>query len=174
MFLLIGGYIKGICCSVPKSCPTLQSHGLQQARPLCSSPSPKACPSSCQLFQWCHPVIPSSDTLFSFCPQSFPASQTFPMSQLFTSDDQNTGVSASASVLPMSIQGWFPLRLTDLISLLSKGLLGVFSSTTTQRHQFLSSQPSLWSSSYVTTGEDHCLTMWTFVSRIMSLLFNIV
>ena len=75
----------------------------------------------------------SSDTLFSFCPQSLPASGLFPMSQLFASDDQNTGVSASASVLPMSIWGWFPSRLTDSISLLSKGLSGVFSSTTVQR-----------------------------------------
>ena len=104
-----------------------------------------------------HPLTPSS----LFCPQSFPASRTFLMSQLFTSDDQNTGVSASALVLPTSIQGLFPLRLTDLTSLLSKGLSGVFSSTTTQRHQFLSSQPSLRSCSHVTTGEDHCLTMWT-------------
>ena len=84
------------------------------------------CPSSCSLHQWCCPSISFSDTLFSFCPQPFPASETFPISQLFTSDDQNTGVSALISVLPMSSQGWFPLRLTleifGLISLLSKGL----------------------------------------------------
>ena len=104
-------------------------------------------PSSCSLHRWCHPAISSSDALFS-CPQSFSASGTFPMSELFISDDQNTGVSASASVLPMNIQRWFPLRLTSLISLLSKGLSGVFSSTTVQRHQFFHTPPSLWSSSH--------------------------
>ena len=82
------------------------------------------------------------------CPQSFPVSGTFPMSWLFASDGPNTGASASASVLPMSIQGWFPLRLTGLISLLSKGLSGVFSSTTVQRYQFFGAQPSLQSSSH--------------------------
>ena len=99
-------------------------------------------------------VIPSShlilDALF-FCPQSFPASGTFPMSWLFASDDQTTGASASASVLPMSIQGSFPLRLTGLIFLLSKGLSGVFSSTTVRKHQFFGAQPSLWSSSHICT-----------------------
>ena len=84
------------------------------------------CSSSCPLHQWCCPSISFSDTLFSFCPQSFPASETFPMHQLFTSDDQNTEVSALISVLPMSIDGWFPLRLTleifGLMSSLSKGL----------------------------------------------------
>ena len=89
-----------------------------------------------------HPTISSSDTLFSFCPQSFPVSGTFPMSQLFTSGDQNTWPSALASVLPMSIQDWFPLRLTGLISLLSKGLSGVFSSTTVWRPQFFGVLPS--------------------------------
>ena len=87
-------------------------------------------------------------THFSFCPQSFPASGTFPMSWLFASDNQNTGVSASASILPMSIQGWFPLRLTSLISFLSKGLSGVFSSTTVRRHQFFGTLP-LWSNSHI-------------------------
>ena len=90
---------------------------------------------------------PSSDTLFS-CPQSLSASGTFPMSQLFASDDQNTGVSASTSVLPRSIQGWFPLRLTGLISLLSKELSGVSSSTTVQKHQFFGTLPSVPSSSH--------------------------
>ena len=89
-----------------------------------------------------HPLTPSSP------PQSFPASGSFPMSQLFTSDDWNTGVSALASVLPMCIQGWFPLRLTGLISLLSKGLSGVSSSTTVQRHRFFDTLPYLWSSSH--------------------------
>ena len=120
------------------SCPvvsdSLWPHRLQHARPHCPSPSPRVCPSSCSLHQWCCPAISSSDALFSFCPQSFPALGTFPTSQLFASDDQNTG--ASASVLPVNIQGSSPLRLSGLISLQSKGLSGVFSSTAVQRHQF--------------------------------------
>ena len=90
---------------------SLRPHGLQHARLLCPSPSPEVCPSSYLLHQWCHLVIAYSDALFS-CPQSFPASGTFPMSQLFASDDQNTGVTASAAVLPMSIQGWFVVTTT--------------------------------------------------------------
>ena len=86
-------------------------------RPPCPSPSPRVCPSSCPLHQWCHPAISSSDTLFSFCLQSFPASGTFPMSWLFTSGNPNTGVSASASALPMSIQDWFPLRKCSLFQM---------------------------------------------------------
>ena len=122
---------------------------MQHIRPLCPSPSPKVFPGSCSWHQWCLPAISFSDTLFSFCPQSFPASGSFPMSQLFTSVDQNTGASnTGASVLPMSIQSWFPLRWTGLISLLSKGLSGVFSSTTIWRHQFFGALPSLQSSSH--------------------------
>ena len=113
-----------------------------------SLPSPGVCPSLCSLYQWCCPAISPSDALFFFCPQSFPASGTFPMSCLFISDDQNTGISASASVLPVNIQGWSPLSLIGLISLLSKGLSGVFSSTTVQRHQFFGVLPSSWSSSH--------------------------
>ena len=127
---------------------SLQPHGLQHARSPCPSPSLEVCPSSCPLYRWCHPAISSSHALFFFCPQSFPASETFPMSQLFTSDDQNTGASASASVLPMSIQGWFPLRLTGLIFLLTKGLSEDLSSTTVWRHQFFRVLPSLWSRSH--------------------------
>ena len=134
------------------SCPVISDflwpHGLQHTRPPCPSPSPEVCPSSCSLYRWCHPAISSSDAFFSFCPQSFPASGTFSMSQLFASDDQNTGVSTSESVLPTSIQGWFSLKLTGLISLLSKGLSGVFSSTIVQRHQFLGVLPSWPSSSH--------------------------
>ena len=103
----------------------------------CSTPdfpvlqlSPRLCPNSCSLSQWCHPTILSSVTLFSFCLQSFPASESFPVSRLFSSGGQSFGASASASVLPMNIQGWFPLGLTCLISLMSKGLARVFSSTT--------------------------------------------
>ena len=129
---------------------SLQPQGVQHARPPCPSPSPEVCPSSCPFYLWCPPGISSSDALFSFCPQSFPASGTFPMSQLFTSDDQNTGALASASALPTSIQGWFPLRLTSLVSFLSKGLSGVFSSTTVQRHHFFGVLTSLQYSSHST------------------------
>ena len=134
--------------SLPVVSNSLPPHGLQHARPPCPSSSPKACPSSCPLLWWWHPAISLYDVLFSFCPWYFPGSGTFPMSWLFTSDDQNTRASASASVLQMSIQCWFPLRLTGLISLLSKGLSGVFSSTTVQKHQFFGIVPSLRSSSH--------------------------
>ena len=126
---------------------SLWPHGLQHARPPCPSPSPRVCPSSCSLHPWCHPAISSSEALFSFCPQSFPESWIFPMSHLFISDNQNTG--ASASVLPVNIQGWFPLRLTGLISFLSKGLSRIFSSTTIQKYQFFGAQLSLWSNSHI-------------------------
>ena len=116
---------------------SLWPHVLQHARAPCHSPSPaKICPSSCPTHWWCHPAISSSDVLFSSYPQSFPASGIFPMSHLCDSDDPNTGTSALASVLPMSIQGGFPLRFTGYVSLLCKGLSGVFSSTTVWKHQF--------------------------------------
>ena len=123
----------------------LQPYILQHARLPCPSPSPEVCPSSCPVHQWCHPTISSSDTLF-FCPQSVPASGAFLVSWLFASYDRNTG--ASASVLSASIQGCSSLRLTVFISLLSKGLFGVFSSTTAQRHQFFDALPSLRSNSH--------------------------
>ena len=116
---------------LPVMSDSLWFHGLQHTRP----PSPRVCPSSCSLQRWCCPAIFSSDALFSFCCRSFPASETFSMSHLFATDDQNTG--ASASVLPVNIQGWFPLRLTGLIFLQSRGLSGVFSSSTVERHQLL-------------------------------------
>ena len=106
------------------------------------------CPSSCSLHQWCWPAISSSDAFFYFCPQSFPTSGIFPMSCLFASDEQNTGTSASASILPVNIQGLSPLRLTGLISFPAKGLSGVFSRTAVGRHQFFGILPSLWSSSH--------------------------
>ena len=102
---------------------------------------------SCSLSQWCYPIISSSAAHFSSCFQSFPASGSFQISWLFTSGGQSIGVSASASALPMNIQDWFPLGLTSLISLQSKGLSRVFSSTTVWKHQFFSAQPSLWSNS---------------------------
>ena len=98
---------------------SLRPRGLQHARPSHCSSSPGVCHNSCSLHRWCHPAILSSDALFSFCPWSFPASETFPGSCLFTSDDQNTGALASASVLPGNIHGWFSLRSNVLISLLS-------------------------------------------------------
>ena len=101
---------------------SLWPHGLQHARFSCPSPAPRACSSSCPSSRWCHPTISFSVVPFSSCLQSFPASGSFPMSQLFTSGGQNIGVSASASVIPMNIQDWFSLGLTGLISLQSKGL----------------------------------------------------
>ena len=113
-----------------------------------ASPSPRVCSNSCPLSQWCHPVISSSVSPFSSCPQSCPASGNF-TSQLFPSGSQSIEASASASVLSMNIQGWFPLEVTSLISLLSKGLSRVFSSNTVWKHHFFSSQPSLWSNSHI-------------------------
>ena len=118
------------CCSVTQSCLTLQPHGLQPASLPCPSPSPRACSNSCPLGQWCHPTILSSVIPFSSCLQSFPASGSFSMSWLFSSGDQSIGASASASVLPMNIQDWFPLGWSCLITLQSKGLSRVFSNTT--------------------------------------------
>ena len=127
------------CSEVSNS---LQPHGLQHARLPCPSPTPGACSKSCPSSWWCHPAISSSVVPFS-CPQSFPASGSFPLSQLFTWGGQSIGVLASASVLPMNIQDWFPLGLTSWISLLSKGLSRVFSNTTVQKHQFFGAQLSL-------------------------------
>ena len=125
--------------SVTQLCPTLWSHGLQHARLPCPSPTPRAYSNTCPLSQWCHPTVSSSVVPFSSCLQSFPASESFPMSQFFTSGDQNIGVSASASVLPMNIQDWIPLGWTGLISLPSKGLSRVFFNTV-QKHQFFGAQ----------------------------------
>ena len=115
---------------------TLWNAARQHARLPCPSPTPGACSNSCPSSRWSHPTISSSVVPFSSCPQSFPASGSFQMNQLFTSGDQRIGVSASTSVLPMNIQDWFPLGLTGLISLQSKGLSRVFSNTTVQKHQF--------------------------------------
>ena len=117
-----------------------QPHGPQHARPPCPSPTLRVYSNSSPLSRWCHPTISSSVIPFSSCPQSFPASGSFPMSQLFTSGGQSIAVSASASVLPMNIQDWFPLGGTGWISLQSKGLSRVFSNTTVQKHWFLSAQ----------------------------------
>ena len=121
---------------------------LQHARPLCPSPTARVHPNPCPLSQWCHPTISSSVIPFSSCPQSFPASGSFQMSQLFPSGGQSIGLSASVSVLPMNIQGWLPLGWTGWVSLQSKGLSRVFSTTTVQKHQFFGAQLSLWSNSH--------------------------
>ena len=134
--------------SVTQSCPTLPPHGLQHASLPCSSPIPGACSNSCPLSWWCHPTISSSVIPFSSCLQSFPAAGSFLMSQLLTSGGQSIG--PSASVFPMNIQDWFPLGLTDLI-LLSKALSRGFSNTTVQKHQFFSTQLSLWSNFHMHT-----------------------
>ena len=154
---------------------SLLPHRLQHARPPCSSPTPGVYSNSCPLSWWCHPTISSSVVPFSPHPQSFPASRSFLMSQFFVSGGQNIRVSASASVLPMNIQDWFPLGWTGWISLQSKGLLRAFFNTTVQKASVL------WCSAffivqhshlYMTTGKTIALTRWTFVGKIMSLLFN--
>ena len=122
---------------------SLWPHELQHARPPCPSPTPRVHPNSCLFSRWCHPTISSSVIPFSSLPQSFPASGSFPVSQLFASSGQSIGVSASASVLPMNSQDWFPLGWTGWISLQSKGLSRVFSNTPVQKHQFFHAQLSL-------------------------------
>ena len=133
---------------------SLQPHGLQHTRLPCPSPSPRVCPSSCPLNQWCHPtIIP-----FSSCLQSLPESWSFPRSQFFTLGGQS--IRASASVLPMNTQDWFPLGLTGLISLQFKGLSSIFSNTTVQKHQVFGAQPSLWSNSHITSNNTCRINEW--------------
>ena len=122
-------------CSVVSN--SLRPHELQHARPLCPSPTPGVHPNSCASSWWCHPAISSSVIPFS-CPQSLPASESFPVSQLFAWGGQSTGVSASTSVLPMNTQDWSPLWWTGWVSLQCKGLSRVFSNATVQKHQFFS------------------------------------
>ena len=138
--------------SVTQSCPALcDPHELQHARPPCPSTTPRVYPNSCSLSQWCHPNISSSVTPFSSRLQSFPASGSFQMNQLFTSGSQSIGGSPSTSVLQMNIQDWFPLGWTDWISLQSKRLSRVFSNTTVPKHQFFGTQLSLQSNSHIHT-----------------------
>ena len=136
-------------CSVVSN--SLRPHELQHTRPPCPSPTSGVHPNPCPLSQWCHPAISSSVVPFSSCPQSFPASESFPTSQLFTWGGQSTGVSALASFLPKKPQGWSPLEWTGWISLQSKGLPSVFSNTTVQKHQFFGPQPSSQSNSHIHT-----------------------
>ena len=149
------------CCPVAKLCLILSN-------PInCSTPgfpvlhlSPRVCSNSCPLSWWCHPAISSSVLPSSSCPQSFLASGSFPMSRLFVPGSQSIG--ASASALPMNIQGWFPSGLTGLISLLSKRLSRVFSGTTIQKHQFFGTQPSLWSNSHIHTWRLEKPQFWLY------------
>ena len=136
-------------CSVVSN--SLRPHESQHARPPCPSPSPGVHSNSHPLSWWCHPAISSSVIPFSSCPQSFPATESFPMSQLFTWGGQSTGVSALASFLPKKSQGWSPLEWTGWISLQSKGFSRVFFNTTVQKHQFFGAQPSSQSNSHIHT-----------------------
>ena len=155
---------------------SLQPHELQHTRLLCLSLSPGACSNSCPLSQWCHPTISSSVVPLSSHQQSFPESGSFPMSQFFESGGQSIGASTSPSVLPVNIQDWFPLGLTALISLQSKGLSRVFSNISSKasilrRSAFFIVQLS---HPYITTGKTIALTIQTFVYKVMSLLFNML
>ena len=132
---------------------SLRSHESQHARPPCPSPTPRVHSDSCPSSEWCHPAIPSSFVPFSFCPQSLPASESFPMSQLFAWGGQSTGVSALASFLPKKFQGWSPSEWTGWICLQSKGLSRVFSNTTVQ--SINSSAFSLLHSPTLTSIHDH-------------------
>ena len=136
-------------CSVMSD--SLQPHGLQHARPPCPSSTPGVYSNSCPLTWWCHPAISYSVIPFSSCPQSLPASESFPMSQLFTWGGQSIGVSALASLLPKNTQNWSPLGWTGWISLQFKGLSRVFSNTTVQKHQFFGAQVSSQSNSHIHT-----------------------
>ena len=142
---------------------SLWPHESQHARPPCPSPTPGVHTNSCPLSQWCHPAISSSVIPFSSCPQSFSASGSFPMSQLFAWGGQSTGISALASFLPEKSQGYFPLEWTGWISLQSKSIR--------QHSAFFTVQLS---HPYMTTGKTIALTRWTFVGKVMSLLFNML
>ena len=156
---------------------SLWPHGLQQTRPPCLASSPKVCSNSCPSNQWCHPTVSSFIIPFSSCLQPFPASGSSQMSQFFTPGGQSIGVSASASVLPMNIQDWLPLGWPGWISLQSKGLSRVFSNTTVQKVSILRHSAFFivqLSHPHMTTGKPIALTRWTFVGKVMSLLFNML
>ena len=156
--------------SVALSSLTLRPHESQHARPPCPSATPRDYSNSCPSSRWCHPDISSSVVPFSSCPQSLPASGSFPMSQPFAWGGQSIGVSASASVLPTNTQDWSPLGWTGWISLQSKGLWRVFSNTTVQKHQFFGAQLSSQSNSHIHTWpleKTIDLTRRTFVGNVM-------
>ena len=149
--ILTGDYDTDSVSSVTQSCPTLWPHVSQHTRPPCPSPTPGAYTNPCPLSRWCHPAISSSVVPFSSCPQSLPASGSFPMSQLFTWGGQSIGVPASASVLPMNTQERSHLGWTGWTSLQSKRLSTVFSNTTVQKHQFFGTQLSSQYNSHIHT-----------------------
>ena len=149
--ILTSDEISSVQFSHSVTSSSLRPHELQHARPPCPSPTPRVYPNSCPLSWWCHPAIWSSVVPFSSCPQSLPASESFPMSQLFPWGGQNIEVSASGSVLPMNTQNWSPSEWTGWISLQTKRLSGVFSNTTVQKHQFFCTQFSSQSTSHVHT-----------------------
>ena len=156
---------------------SLQSHGLQRARLPCASPTPKGYSNSCPSRWWCYPTISSPVIPLFSCLQSFPASASFPVSQVFASGGQIIGVSASSLVLPMTIQDWFPLGWIGWISFSVQGTL----KTILQHHSSKSSVLWHWaffiiqlSLLYMTTGKTIALTRWTFVGKVMSLLFNML
>ena len=160
--------------SVLQPCLTLGNPMDCSIRPSWPSPTPRTCSNPCPSSQWCYPTISSSVIPFSSHLQPFPASGSFPMRQFFTSGGQSIEASTSASVLPMNIQDWFPLGWTAWISLQSKGLSRVFSSTTVQSINFWCSAFFMvqLSHPYMTTGKTIALTCWTFVIKVMSLLFK--
>ena len=160
IYILIGLF-AGLNQIIHLKCPMLSNslwlHGLfvtpgKHARLPCLSPSPRTCSNLCPLSWWYYPTISSSVITFSSYLQSFPASGSFQMSCLFATGGQSTG--ASASVLPVNIQDWFPLGLTGLISLQSKELSRIFSNTTVEDHQFFGAQPYLWSISHFAGGSN--------------------
>ena len=159
---------NAVVVSITMSCLTLWSHGLKHVSLLCTPDFPRICSDSWPLNQWCYLTISSSVIPFSFCSRSFPASQSFLMSWLFTASDQNIGASASASALQMNIQGLCPLRLIGLTSLQSKGLSRVFFSTTVQKHHFFMVQLLY---PYMNTWKTIALTIQCFVRKVTSLLF---
>ena len=144
-------YISSIQFSHSVVSDSLQTHESQHPRPSCPPPTPGVHSDSRPSSQWCHPAISSSVVPFFSCPQSLPASKSFPVSQLFTWGGQSTGVSALASFLPKKSQGWSLSDWTGWISLQSKGLSRVFSNTTVQKHQFFGTQPSSQSNSHIHT-----------------------
>ena len=148
---LIWYFISSVQFSHSVMSDSLLPHESQHARPPCPSPAPRVYSNPCPSSRWCHPAISSSVVPFSSCPQSLPASGSFPISQLFSSGGQSIGVSASASVLPMNTQDWSPLGWTGWTPLQSKGLSRVFSNTTVQKHQFFGAQLSSQSNSHIQT-----------------------
>ena len=149
---------------------SLRPHGVHHTRLPCSSLSPGVCSNSCPLSRWCHPTTSSSVTPLFSRPQSFPASESFPVSRLFASGGQSIGASASASVLPVSTQGGFPLELSGWVSLQSKGRSGVFSSTTVGKHRFSGAQPSLW---YPSSEKRLFSSPWSGVQPVVWLALSI-